>query len=148
GGGRLFLFHPREASMRRIGLAVVLTLAVASPLTAQRTFRIVPPSGPLAVGASHTLTFTATDAAGRDMGRRRMAVSCGSLGAEASGVGLGQAGGEAGARRAVGVGEGMAEVDRRSATPARPASAQGPRWHPEQEMTAATPDPGTGESVV
>src|SRR5690606_34646060 len=145
GRGRLFLFHLREASMRRIGLAVVLTLAVASPLTAQRTFRIVPPSGPLAVGASHTLTFTATDAAGRDMGRRRMAVSCGSLDAEASVDGVRGEGEAAGTARVVCIWQGIADMVALTVGTPGPAPDPDPQPDPEPEEPAPTPDPGTRE---
>src|SRR5690606_40492326 len=67
---------------------------------------------PVAVGASHTLTFTATDAAGRDMGRRRMAVTCGSLDAEASVDGVRVTGEAAGTARVVCIWQGIADMVR------------------------------------
>src|SRR5690606_25780410 len=128
--------------------AVVLTLAVASPLTAQRTFRIVPPSGPVAVGASHTLTFTATDAAGRDMGRRRMAVTCGSLDAAASVDGVRVTGEAAGTARVVCIWQGIADMvaltvgtPEPAPEPEQPAPDPDPQPDPEPEEPAPTPTP-------
>src|SRR5690606_40456329 len=83
--------------------------------------------------------------AGRDMGRRRMAVTCGSLDAEASVEGVRVKGEAAGTARVVCIWQGIADMVVLTVGTPEPAPDPDPQPDPEPEEPAPTPDPGTRE---